>query len=123
MKQRDTLQQTDILMNVKRGEMRWFGLEDINLNEADNSVKLRGWPQEEGGRGWGGGSFSVCVSAPQHVCPLASASLVESLDLQPRVGLFVLHVRKIDVSPTARVAHCYSPSAPVQPSRLSFLSM
>lgn len=35
--------------------MRWFGVEDINLNEADNSVKLLGRPQEEGG-GVGEGS-------------------------------------------------------------------
>lgn len=35
--------------------MRWFGVGDINLNEADNSVKLLRWPQEEGG-GVGEGS-------------------------------------------------------------------
>lgn len=57
--------------------MRWFGVEDINLNEADNSVKLLGWPQDEGGgvgEGEGEGSFAVCVFAHQHVCPLAYAS-------------------------------------------------
>lgn len=73
--------------------MRWFGVEDINLNEADNSVKLLGWPQDEGGGvGEGEGSFAGCVFAHQHVCPLAFASVVELYDLQPRVGSFFLYV-------------------------------
>lgn len=40
--------------------MRWFGEEDINLNEADNSVKLLGWLQEEEE---GRRAFAVCVFA------------------------------------------------------------
>lgn len=56
--------------------MRWFGVGDINLNEADNSFKLLGWPQEEEERTIRHGIPScllagVCVC----VCPLVSASV------------------------------------------------
>lgn len=61
--------------------MRWFGEEDINLNEADNFVKLLGRLQEGGGTGRRGAS-AVCAFAQRHVCQLVRASGVQSLALQ-----------------------------------------
>lgn len=73
--------------------MRWFGEEDINLNEADNSVKLLGWLQEEEGRGQRG-AFAVCVFAQQHVCRLVFVSVCSIVTSTAVKLFFFLQVRK-----------------------------